>query len=1091
MTAHDERTDRAEPACLPASGLSRRDFLKTSALLGGGALGAERLRWAWDVIGRAEAGTLQPPEASALARAENILYSACLQCNTGCGIKVKVLDGIAAKIDGNPYNPFTLVPHLPLATAPERAAAVDAPLCPKGQAGLQTAYDAYRLVKVLKRAGPRGSNRWRTIPFEQAVAEIVDGGKLFADIGEDRHVPGLREVWVLRDPKVAKAMDEAVRQIRAEKDKAKKQALVEAFKTTFKEHLHTLIDPDHPDLGPKNNQFLYFWGRQKAGRGDFVRRFVQDSFGSANFHGHTTVCQGSLYFACKAMSEQYVFDPKDGKMKWTKGRKWYWQADTEHAEFVIFVGANPFEGNYGPTNRTPRITEGLATGRLKMAVVDPRLSKTAAKAWKWIPARPGTEGALALGIARWIIEHRRFDERFLRNANRAAAAADGEPSWSNAAWLVKIERGKPGAFLRASDLGLPVQTRKEKVKDKDVAYEFDPFVVLKNDRSVTFDPDDEASPVEGDLFVAAEVKGIKVKSAMQLLWEEASRHSIEEWAAICGIRPADIVDLAREFTAHGKRAAADVHRGVSQHTNGFFNVLAWMALNVLIGNLDWKGGSSWAKVYDPSGEKDGQPFNLKDLHPKRTTPFGVSIIRHETRYEDSTIFAGYPAKRPWYPLSSDIYQEIAPSIGDAYPYPIKIAYLYMGSPVYSLPAGHTNIEILKDPEKLPLFIASDIVIGETSMYADYIIPDLSYLERWEFQGTHPSMTVKVQPVRQPVIGPIPETATVYGEEMPISHEAFFLAVAERLGLPGFGKDAFGPGQDFRRPEDFYLRMVANLAAGERPGDAVPDASDAEVEIFLKGRRHLPGTVFDPEKWKQAVGEAWWRKVIYVLNRGGRFQDYQKAFKGDLLGTQYGQLANLYMEKVAKTKNAMNGKGFPGLATYLTAPLDITGKPVDDEKAGFDLTLITFREISHTKSRTPGNYWLQALLPENAMLVNKQDAVRLGLREGDTVKVTSASNPDGIWPLGNGLDRPMVGKVRVIEGIRPGVTAFSLGHGHWAYGAADVTIDGKVVKGDPRRGRGIHANAAMRTDPVLPNTCLSDPAGASAVFYDTKVKLVRV
>lgn len=311
---------------------------------------------------------------------------------------------------------------------------------------------------MLKRAGPRGSNQWRTIPFEQAVAEIVDGGRHFADIGEDRHVPGLREVWALRDPSIAKAMDAAVREIRAEGDRAKKQALVGAFKRTFKGHLDTLIDPDHPDLGPKNNQFLYFWGRQKAGRAEFVRRFVQESFGSANFHGHTTVCQGSLYFACKAMSEQYAFDSKDRAMKWAGGRKAYWQGDLEHAEFAIFVGASPFEGNYGPTNRTPRITEGLASGRLKFAVVDPRLSKTAAKAWKWIPARPGTEGALALAIIRWVIEARRFDERYLRNANKAAASDDGEPTWSNAAWLVKIEHGVPGGFLRASDLGLPVAT---------------------------------------------------------------------------------------------------------------------------------------------------------------------------------------------------------------------------------------------------------------------------------------------------------------------------------------------------------------------------------------------------------------------------------------------------------------------------------------------------------------------------------------------------------------------------------------------------------------------------------------------------------
>ena len=82
-------------------------------------------------------------------------------------------------------------------------------------------------------------------------------------------------------------------------------------------------------------------------------------------------------------------------------------------------------------------------------------------------------------------------------------------------------------------------------------------------------------------------------------------------------------------------------------------------------------------------------------------------------------------------------------MGDAYPYPVKAMILYMGSPVYSLcRRAHKNIEVLKDPAKLPLFITSDIVIGETSLYADYIFPDLTYLERWEFQGSHPTVAQK-------------------------------------------------------------------------------------------------------------------------------------------------------------------------------------------------------------------------------------------------------------------------------------------------------------------------------------------------------------
>jgi anaerobic selenocysteine-containing dehydrogenase len=1073
--------------------VSRRQFVTTSALLGAGALAATRLPWLVDSLEGSGRREIKPTVEYALAKPENVIYSVCQQCNTQCGIKVKLQDGVAVKIDGNPLSPWNMDPHLPYESSPFNLATVDGFICPKGQAGIQTAYDPYRVVRVLKRAGPRGSNRWVSIPFDQAIDEIVNGGRLFADVpGEgEREVAGLKEIWALRDPEVAKAMAKDVQKILDEKDPDKKKQLVAEFKARHAEHLDVLIDPDHPDLGPKNNQLAFVWGRLKDGRGDFIKRFTVDAFGSVNAHGHTTVCQGSLYFTGKAMSEQYDFDEKAGKPKWTGGKKFFWQADQESAEFIIFVGVNPFEASQGPPLRAHRITEGLSSGRLRYVVVDPRLSKTAAKAWKWLPARPGTEAAVALALIRWIIEHERYDTRYLSNANKAAAIDDGEPTWSNAAWLVKIEDGHPTELLRGSDLGLPPFQKRWERDGQVVSYELDPFIVLQDGKPVPLDPNDGENAVEGDLLVDTVVGGFQVKSALQVLKDEAFSRSMEEWAEISGVKSADLEEIAAEFASHGKRAAADIHRGVSQHTNGLYNCSAWLCLNLLIGNYDWKGGMSAGSKYDAAGEKGGQPYPLKDLHPSKTKAFGISIIRHGEKYENSTLFQGYPAKRQWYPLSSDIYQEIIPSAGDGYPYPLKALILYMGTPAYSLPAGHTNIEILADPTKIPLFIASDITIGETSMYADYIFPDLTYLERWEFAGTHFNVVWKAQPIRQPAIASPNETVTVFGEEMPISVEALMLAIAERLGLPGFGPGGLGDAGDFKRPEDLYLKMAANVAFGEKAdgSDAVPDADDQEEELFLRSRRHLPSSVFDVEKWRAAVKPELWRKVVYVLNRGGRFAPHENAYEGDLLKNRYGKQINLYQEKTYNAKNALTGEHYKGYPNYAPAPTDMAGRPVKDP--GFDLRLITHREITHTKSRTIANYWLLGIDPEGVFVINRLDAQRLGLKDGDLAKVVSATNPEGEWDLKNGDRKPMVGKIRVIEGIRPGVISFSLGMGHWAYGSRDVVIDGETVKGDERRGKGIHANAALRTDPLLPNTCLTDPVGGSAVFYDTDVRLVKV
>ncbi|MGE5188458.1 MAG: molybdopterin-dependent oxidoreductase [Gemmatimonadota bacterium] len=1075
-----EKTRRARGAggggTRRGDGISRRSFLKGSAAVLGGAMLASHAARALDLVRRAEAGTLSPDEAYALSRAENILYTSCLQCNTGCGIKVKLYEGLAVKIDGSPYSPFTLVPSVPMSVPPGEAAGIDAAICPKGQSGIQTVYDPYRITKVLKRAGKRGEGKWTTIPFDRAVDEIVAGGVLFGHVpGEEgRVVPGLKELYALRDPGAAAAMAADAKAIRGAADKG---TAVAAFRERHAAHLHLLIDPDHPDLGPRNNQLVYMWGRKKGGRADFASRFFADGFGTVNTHGHTTVCQGSLYFTCKAMSEQYRGGAFDG------GKKFYWQGDIENAEYVLFAGANLFDANYGPPNRAARLTRNLVEGKTRITVVDPRFSKLAAKANWYLPVKPGEDAAFFQAIIRWIVDNGKYDARYLACANRAAARAAGEPTWTNAVLLVAIgPDGTPGRFLRASEIGLAPDG-----KGSGGARPGDLLVAMRDGRPVAVDPNDDVTPVTGDILVDTQISGLRVKSGLRIVADEARARTMEEWARLCGIPVDDIAETARKLTSYGKRAVVDVHRGVSQHTNGFYSVTCAMTINLLLGNFDWKGGMIAAAAYNAVGGGKGQPFDLARMNPGRTTRFGISVIRHDIRYEDSTLFAGYPARRNWWPLSSDVYEEVIPSIGDAYPYAAKALFTYMGAPAYSLPAGHKTIGILCDTAKVPLYFCSDILVGETSAYADYIFPDLSYLERWEMHGSHPNMPAKVQPIRQPVIAPIPETVSVFGEEMPCSYEALLLALAERLGIPGFGKDAFGPGQDLVRPDDYYIRMVANVATD---GEPVPDAGDDEVALFLESRRHLPRTVFDPARWERIAGPGW-RKVVFLLNRGGRHQDYRDAYHGDWAANRYGRLVNIYQEKTAGTRSAFTGKPNPGYATYVPV-CDALGKTPEAAglSAGYPLRLITQKDVTQTKSRTITNYWLLAIRPENDVLVSPADAERLRLRSGDMVRIVSATNPSGAWDLGNGRRKEMRARVRVTETIRPGVVTFTIGHGHWAGGAADIEIDGTVIKGDPRRATGFNANAAMWTDPHLGNTCLVDPVGGSASFYDTTVNLVK-
>ncbi|MCB7129617.1 MAG: hypothetical protein J3T61_08785, partial [Candidatus Brocadiales bacterium] len=120
---------------------NRRDFIKAGALLGTGALLAyqaarvETAHASWSWLGTAQGYPMAKPE--------NIVYSTCLQCHTACPIKVSVIDGILVNINGNPYSPQSMLPHIPYENSPLAVGQLDGYICPKGQAGIQSLYDPY------------------------------------------------------------------------------------------------------------------------------------------------------------------------------------------------------------------------------------------------------------------------------------------------------------------------------------------------------------------------------------------------------------------------------------------------------------------------------------------------------------------------------------------------------------------------------------------------------------------------------------------------------------------------------------------------------------------------------------------------------------------------------------------------------------------------------------------------------------------------------------------------------------------------------------------------------------------------------------
>ncbi|MBI3804553.1 MAG: molybdopterin-dependent oxidoreductase [Nitrospirae bacterium] len=130
--------------------LKRRDFLKVLGVTAAGSL----------LPGCAgETKKLIPyviPDEEIIPGVADWYASVCRECDAGCGILVRVMEGRAKKVEGNPAHPVNR-----------------GKLCAKGQASLQGLYNPDRIQEPLQREGARGEGRFRPISWEDGISRWV------------------------------------------------------------------------------------------------------------------------------------------------------------------------------------------------------------------------------------------------------------------------------------------------------------------------------------------------------------------------------------------------------------------------------------------------------------------------------------------------------------------------------------------------------------------------------------------------------------------------------------------------------------------------------------------------------------------------------------------------------------------------------------------------------------------------------------------------------------------------------------------------------------------------------------------------------
>lgn len=934
---------------------------------------------------------------------QTVSPSSCLGCWTQCGVRLRIdtKENRILRVAGNPYHPL----------ATTRPAAMEAPVrdvyaqlggdnglegratsCARGTAMLEQMNSPFRVLQPMKRVGARGEGKWQTISFEQLVQEVCEGGDLFGE----GHVDGLRAIYDRDTP----------------------------------------LDPDNPEYGARVNQFL-FTDASNEGRTPLIQRFAAQSFGTVNFSNHGSYCGQSFRVGAGAALGDLKGMPH-GKPDW------------DNARFGLFIGAAPAQAG----NPFQRQARQLAEARVRpeedsftYVVVSPMLpassSLSAGSGNEWLPVNPAGDLALAMGLIRWILDHERFDARALAQPGPNAMKAAGEATWTNATHLVVAERGHPrlGSFVRGADMGWP------RPADADDKWE-DVYVVRLEDGTLA--PHTTASPAT--LFVddAIAVPGLsadplRVCSSLALLREESHRKSLDEYASLSGVPADKMASLAERFTSYGKRAVADAHGGTMSGA-GFYTAYAIAMLNTLVGNLNVDGGLVLdAGPFPPYGP--GPRYNIAGF-ANRATPKGVALSRNRFPYEKSSEFkrkkaAGqpvYPASAPWYPATGGLSSEMLASALAGYPYRAKVWFNHMSNPVYGIAGFKTVLaDKMKDPRILPLSVSINPFINETNALADYIVPDTVTYESWGVSAPWADVVAKASTVRWPAVQPrVARTAT----NEPVCLETFLIACAKRLGMPGFGANAIsdkdGGKHALDTPEDFFLRGIANIAFSA--GRPVPEASDDDMA--LTGVDRYRGLL----EQKLKPGE--WRQVAMLMSRGGRFDKMEDAWvqNGESRQTRlaYAKPLQIWSEELAGFRHAMTGERYSGCPTWYPARL-ADGRDVRAEYPAqqWPFLLSSFKS-NLMSSMSIGVNRLRQVHPHNPVSINRQDGERLGIRNGDAVRIVT---PGGA----------VTGLALLRDGIQPGAVGIEHGYGHTELGARVHVVDGKPMPHDASLSAGVNLN----------------------------------
>jgi anaerobic selenocysteine-containing dehydrogenase len=437
-------------------------------------------------------------------------------------------------------------------------------------------------------------------------------------------------------------------------------------------------------------------------------------------------------------------------------------------------------------------------------------------------------------------------------------------------------------------------------------------------------------------------------------------------------------------------------RGISAHSNGFQTTRALHLLQVLIGSIDCPGGFRFEPPYPkpmdahptPHGRAEHFGSNKPLSGPHLGFPRGPEDLLIDEDGKPSRIDKAFSWDAP-IAAHGMMHMVIANAhAGD--PYPIDVLFMYMANMAWNSSmntAGTMKMLTDKDEKtgeyRIPKIIYSDAYDSEMVAYADLILPDTTYLERYDCISLLDRPISEPDAVQDAIRWPVIEPdRDVRG------FQTVMLDLGARLSLPGFA-DAHGVPL-YKDYADYIVRHerrpgIGPLAGfrgreGDRAGRGAsnPDQLKQYIENGSFFSAHIP------------------LEAQFFKHANQAYQDF--AVKMGFFDTPKPVVFQLYSEPLQKFRLAGEGLREPVAPESHRARIVAAFDPLPDwyrpfeeaavDEGEFPYHAISQRPMAMYHSWGSMNAWLRQIHTKNPLYVPGKVCDTHGLKSGDWVWLTS-------------------------------------------------------------------------------------------------------